>query len=117
MSVENYDIKTAQATISNAPVVDIIGVAVPDKMKRYITFLKYNNVNAAAQMITLHDAATATGTDTTLDKQTLAPGDTIMFPDSPDPEKPIMSLGEGRFLTGVTSVGASVDVTVGYYDE
>ena len=117
MSVENYDLKTAQASIHTA--ANIISTAVPAGMTRYITFLKYCNVNAAAQTITLSDSDTTGGggVDVTLDIQELAAGDTIMFPDSPDPEKPIMSLAAGQFLTGVASVGANVEVTVGYYDE
>ena len=117
MAVENYDLKVEQASITNA-LANIITAAVPAGMKRHITYLKYCNVNAAAQAITLNDSDTTGGgvVDVTLDKQKLAAGDTIMFPDSPDPEKPIMSLPAGHFLTGVTSVGVSVDVTVGYYD-
>lgn len=118
MSVENYDIKTAQKTLTdNVTPEDIIAAAVPAGMKRYITFLKYNNVNAAAQNVTIYDAAASLGLDTTLDVQRLASVDTIMFPDNPDPEKPIMALAAGRFLTGKVETGASVHVTVGYYDE
>lgn len=118
MAIENYDLKTAQANIG-ASAANIIAEAVPAGMKRYITFLKYCNTNAAAQNITVSDSDISGGgdVDTTLDIQRLSSAATIMFPDNPDPEKPIMSLVAGQYLTGIAETGDHVMVTVGYYDE
>ncbi len=122
MSVENYDIKTAQADVVGGAGdgTNIISTAVPAGMKRYITFIKYNNV-AAAQTITVTDSPTTGDYDAadsvTLDKQKLAASDTIMFPDNPDPEKPIMTVAAGHYLVGYADVADFMQVTVGYYDE
>ena len=116
MTIENYDIKVAQAELNTVAAVSVITAAVPDGMKRYLTFVKYCNTHTVAQEIELFDAATATGEDTTLDVQKLAAGDTIMFPDSPDPAKPIMPVAAEHFLTARTTVDVA-EITVGYYDE
>ncbi len=122
MSVENYDLKTAQADVVGGAGdgTNIISTPVPARMKRNITFIKYNNV-AAAQTITVTDSPTTGDYDAagyaTLDKQKLAASDTIMFPDNPDPDKPIMSVAEGHYLVGYADVADFMQVTVGYYDE
>ena len=115
--VENYDLKVKQTTVEDTPVIDIVGSAVPDGMKRNVTYIKYCNISAVAQTITVYDAETATGTDTKLDVQKLAAGDTIMFPDSPNQDSPIMTVEPGNYLTAVTSAATGVEVTVQYYDE
>ncbi len=118
--VQNYDLKTAQKAVSaTTPGENIITDAVPTGMKRYITYLKYTNTNVASQNITIADTPT-TGdvtAGTVLDKQTLSPGDTIMFPDTPDPDRPIMRVDSAHYLAGMVSAGADMDVTVGYYDQ
>ena len=122
MTIENYDLKTAQADVLGGAGdgTNIISSAVPAGMKRYITYIKYNNV-AAAQTITVTDSPTTGDYDAagyaTLDKQKLAASDTIMFPDNPDPEKPIMSVAAEQFLVGYADVADFMQVTVGYYDK
>ncbi len=115
--VQNYDLRTAQTTVDDDPVVDIAGSAVPVGMKRYITYIKYCNLHSSAQKITVADGADAVTLSTKLDVQQLAAGDTIMFPDSPDPEKPIMCVEGGNFLVAQTDNAAGMEVTVQYYDE
>lgn len=120
--VQNYDLKVAQADVVGGAGTgtNIIATAVPAGMKRYITYIKYNNV-AAIQTVEVTDSP-VTGEYhgagyATLDKQKLAASDTIMFPDSPNPEAPIMSVEAGNYLVGYADVADFMQVTVQYYDE
>lgn len=116
--VQNYDLKTAHAEIGAAD-ANIIADAVPAGMKRYITYIKYVNTHTAAQELAIYDSDTtgvAAG-GTVLDKQQLAVGDTIMFPDSPNPETPVMSVESEHFLVAEATTGNYMKVTVQYYDE
>ena len=118
--IPNYNLKPGQAdVVHTGSGTNIIATAVPDAMQRHILSIKYNNV-VAAQTIIVTDSPTSGDYDATgyatLDKQKLAAGDTIMFPDNPDPEKPIMSVAAGHFLVGTANVG-TMQVTVGYYDK
>jgi len=119
--VQNYDLRISQKTVTHGGTGEnLIDSAVPKGMKRYITYIKYNNAGAT-QTIEVTDSPTtgdyhASGY-ATLDKQKLSGGDTIMFPDTPDPEKPIMSVEAEHYLVGHTDVDDSMNVTVQYYDE
>ena len=117
MSIENYDLKVAQAELGTV-IVNVITAAVPAGMKRYVTYIKYCNTHTTAQEIELYDSDTTGGggVDTVLDVQKLAAGDTIMFPDTPDPDKPIMPVAAEHFLTSKTNVDVA-EITVGYYDK
>ncbi len=118
--MENYDLKTYSGVVTNHTADLEIG-AVPAGMKRYFTYLKINNI-LAAETLELYESAVAvgadgTGADVRKDFQTLAAGDTIMYPDTPDAEKPIMSFAAGTFVTMMChTVTASFDVTFQYYD-
>jgi len=121
--VENYDLKTVQTEI-NDTIVDLItgegatGDKVPENMKRYVTYIKYCNTRATAQTITVADGAAANALTSRQDKQKLAAGDTIMFPDSPNPEAPIMSVDGEHYLTAQAEDAADgIDVTFQYYDK
>ena len=118
--VENYDLKVKQTTLASGTDSNLIDDEVPAGMKRYITYIKYNNAGAA-QTIDVTDSPTSGDYDATgyatLDKQKLAAGDTIMFPDNPNPDAPIMSVEAGHYLVGHTDVDDSMNVTVQYYDE
>lgn len=116
--VQNYDLKTVHAEIGAAD-ANIIADAVPASMKRYITYIKYVNTNTVAQELAIYDApTTASIVDAAvLDKQNLSAGDTIMFPDSPDPESPVMKVEAGHFLVAGATTGDFTKVTVQYYDE
>ena len=119
--VQNYDLKTEQTTVLHTgDGVNLITGAVPAGMKRYITYIKYNNAGAA-QTLDITDSPTTGDYDAagyaTLDKQKLAAGDTIMFPDSPNPEAPIMSVEAEHYLVGIVDVDDLMYVTVQYYDE
>jgi hypothetical protein len=118
--VQNHDLKPAQADVLHTGAgTNIIATAVPAAMRRYVTYIKYNNI-AAAQTIEVTDSPTSGDYDatgyTTLDKQKLAADNTIMFPDSPDAKKPIMIIESGHYLVGKCDVG-TMQVTAQYYDE
>lgn len=117
LEIENYDVKTIHQQVTNTAVDLAIG-AVPAGMKRYITFVKAVNTYSAASTLQIAEGADATTLTTVKDRQKLAAGDTIMYPDSPDPGKPIMSIAESKYLV-LKNSGASetVDVTIGYFDK
>ena len=116
--VENYDLKTASKQITNVIATNNFGIGlVPEGMKRYITYLKINNIAAAATLtVNESDVEAGGGTDTRIDTQKLAAGDTIMYPDSPDAEKPILSIAGGKAITMLSDVATSFEVTFQYYD-
>lgn len=116
--VENYDLKTYSGRVTAARADLGIG-AVPAGMKRYITYLKLNNINNAAT-VELDESDVldgATGTNTRKDLQRLASGATIMYPDTPNAETPILSIAAGKFITMFDGSGADTEVTAQYYDE
>lgn len=118
--VQNHDLRPSQAdVVHTGNGTNIIASVVPDAMRRYVTYIKYNNT-AAAQTIDVTDSPTSGDVDATgytrLDKQKLAADNTIMFPDSPNADKPIMIIESGHYLVGKTDVG-TMQVTVQFYDE
>jgi len=124
--VENYDLKTYSGPAGVEPQgtrTDLDIGAVPANMKRYITYLKINNILAAStfQMDESDEetgsTAAAGAVNTRKDLQRLATGDTIMYPDSPNAEHPIMSFDEGKFITMYDGTGNDTEVTFQYYDK
>ena len=120
--VQNYDLKTVHQQVTNTltTLKGIDGVAigaVPANMKRYITFIKVTNTYSAASTLELGQGDTDPVLTAVKDRQKLAAGDTIMYPDSPDAEKPIMSIAAEKFLVVQMAGGSeTADVTVQYYD-
>lgn len=119
--IENYDLKTVhkQVTYVGASTGIDVGIgAVPTGMKRYITYVKQTNTYTAAATLKIAEGADATTLTTIKDRQKLAAGDTIMYPDTPDAAKPIMSIDEGKFLVlGMSNSSETADVTIGYFDQ
>lgn len=116
--VNNYDLKTYSGQVTDGKADLDIG-AVPAGMKRYITYIKLNNVATAAQ-VTLYEsdvAAGGSGTNTRKELQKLVAGDTIMYPDTPDAERPILSIASEKYITMDSDVAVSTEVTFQYYDE
>lgn len=117
LEIENYDVKTVNQQATNTAVDLAIG-AVPAGMKRYITFVKATNTYTAASTLQIAEGADATTLTTIKDRQKLASGDTIMYPDSPDPGKPIMSIAEAKYLVlKMANANETGDVTIGYFDK
>ncbi|RKY40759.1 MAG: hypothetical protein DRP85_07970 [Candidatus Makaraimicrobium thalassicum] len=113
--VEVYDLKTYSGRVTAAAADLGIG-AVPDGMKRYITYVKFNNINADATVqIDESDEADASGTRKDLQK--LLANDTIMYPDTPNPKLPVLSFDEGKYITIYDGSGNDIEVTFQYYDK
>ena len=115
--VQNYDLKTVNQQVTNTPVDLAIGV-VATGMKRQITFVKVTNTGAADATLHVAEGADATTLTTVKDRQQLGAGATIMYPDTPDPEKPIFEIDAAKYLVlGMAVAAETADVTIGYYDE
>jgi hypothetical protein len=121
--IENYDLKTTHQQVTNTltTLKDIDGVAigaVPANMKRYITFIKVTNTYTAAATLAIGQGDTDPVLTAEKDRQKLATGDTIMYPDSPNADHPIMSIAAGKFLVAqMENASETADVTIGYYDK
>jgi len=114
--VENYDLKTVNQQVTN-DIVDLDIGAIPTGMKRYITFIKVTNTYTAEATLNVAEGADATTMTTVKDRQKLATGDTIMYPDSPDADKPIMNLAAEKYLVlQMANANETADATIGYYD-
>lgn len=117
MSIENYDLKTYSGQVTDSRADLGIG-AVPSGMTRYITYMKICNISTVATLeLDESDVAGGGTTDTRKDIQKLAAGDTIMYPDTPDPERPILSISSGNYITMLSNVATSFEVTFQYYDQ
>jgi hypothetical protein len=115
--IENYDLKTVNQQVTNTPVDLGIG-AVPSGMTRHITYIKSTNTYTASTTLHVAEGVDATTLTAIKDRQKLGSGDTIMYPDSPDADKPIMSIATGKYLALQTAnANETDDVTIGYYDE
>lgn len=115
--IENYDLKTYSGPVTDARADLGIG-AVPEGMKRYITYLKINNITADVATLEFDesDLADGSGDNTRKDKQQIAAGNTLMYPDTPDTVSPVLSISSEKFITMVSDVATSFEVTFQYFD-
>lgn len=114
--IENYDLETVNQQVTNDIVSLALGAAAKG-MKRYITFVKMTNTYTAAATLNIAEGADATTATAIKDRQKLGSGDTIMYPDSPNADHPIMSLAELTHLVlQMANANETADVTIGYYD-
>lgn len=112
-----YDLKTVNQQVTHTPVDLDIG-AVPVGKTRFVTYVKVTNTYSAAVTLNIAEGVDETTLTTIKDRQKLASGDTIMIPDSPDAEKPIMSIAaEKHLVLEMANSSETGDVTIGYYDE
>jgi len=117
-----YDLKTIQKTLTGAETGTDLGIgAVPAGKIRYIVWLKLHT--PTANMVSFGSAPVAAGgvLTTTMDKQGLAIGHTIAYPDVIDPNSRIFAI-EGSstpVFLGVITTAAVIDteLTLVYYDE
>ncbi len=120
MGPGDRDIKTVSKVITSVPANNNLGLgAVPSSMKRWVTFLKITNENAAANAIWLCSGTTATdaASGVAKDKQYLGNQyDAFAYPDSPRPDAPLFSIAGGKYLTGFTTVG-NMHLFLQYFDE
>lgn len=121
--IENYDLKTVNQQVTNTltTLKDLAGTAigaVPAGMKRYITFLKVTNTCGTAATLNIGQGDTDPVMTAVKDRQKLATSDTIIYPDSPNAENPIMSIAASKFLVvQMANAGETADVTIGYYEK
>ena len=120
--VQLYDLKSCIAEVTATPaepLTDLAGSAigaVPEGKTRFVTGVKIVNTHTATVEVHIGQGD-ATGTlDNIKDQQTLAAGDTIMYPDTPNKEHPLISIAEQKFLVLETDTGTA-DVLITYFDD
>lgn len=123
-TVKNYDIKTVRKVIGTNPTSLGLG-AVPSGMKRWVTFLRADNVYGGINNLYIVSATAETVASTpTLasaaakDKLQLQNAADIAVPSRgpTDPETPLFSIAEAKYLTALTDKG-DTNVMIQYYDE
>jgi len=122
MGVKNHDIKTVNTMIGSGAATLGIG-AVPTGMKRYVTFLRFDNVYAGLQrayIASLSAASTCVASTAsaaakiainleTDEEESIPPG-------VPDVEHPLFSIAAGKYVGAVTNRGDAY-LFMQYYDE
>lgn len=121
--VKNYDLRTISKVISTINTGFGIG-AVPSGMKRWVTFIRVDNVyggenklilasvtgNAAASTVALASAAAK-------ERITLQAKEHLSIPQRgpADPAFPIFSIAESKYLQAKTTRG-EINISIQYYD-
>ncbi len=122
--VKNYDIKTVSKVISTVNTGLSLG-AVPSGMKRWVTFVRADNVYGGENKLFLVSTTAETAASTVTaasagakDRVTLQSKEHFANPPKgpADPEFPLFSIAESKYLTAKTNRG-SVNLFVQYYDE
>jgi hypothetical protein len=89
------------------------GDRVPANMVRSIFAVKYDNIGNMSNKITLYESNAAGTSSVVLDKQYLTPGETILFPESPNDNVPILTLISGNsYIRSIVEDSASGQVSV-----
>lgn len=117
-TVRDIELKTVVQTVTNTEVDLGIG-AVPAGMRRWITFVKTANILAGVNTLLLCSGTTATDATAGNRKDKTVLGsqyDLVAYPDNPDVQKPLFSIGPNRYLALVAS-GISMETMIQYYDE
>jgi len=123
MGVENHDIKTVNKLIGSAP-VDLGLGAVPTGMKRYVTFVRLENVYGGLQKVYI---ATATVTTYASTPNRASASAKVTFnieageeecvpPGVPDVDHPLFSVASAKYIDALTDRGAAY-MFMQYYDE
>lgn len=117
-TVRDVELKTVVQTVT-ATETDLGIGAVPAGMKRWVTFVKTANILAGVNALLLCSGTTATDATAGNRKDKVLLGsqyDLVAYPDNPDVQKPLFSIGENRYLALVAS-GISMETMIQYYDE
>jgi hypothetical protein len=123
MGVENHDMKTMNKLIGST-VADLGLGAVPTGMKRYVTFLRLDNVYGGKQKAyiasvasstyasspTLASAAAAITANIEADEEKCIP------PGVPDADHPLFSIAAGKYIDALTDRGGAY-LFMQYFDE
>ena len=122
MGVENHDVKTVSQMIGSAAATLGIG-AIPSGMKRYVTFLRVDNVYAGLQRAYIASATVTTFASTpTLASASAkiainleADEEESIPPGVPDTEHPLFSVAAGMYIDALTNRGDAY-LFMQYYD-
>lgn len=90
------------------------GDGVPDNMIRQIHSVKYDNIGHMSNKVTLMESNAAGTSNVVLDVQYLTPGETFVFPETPNEKVPVMTLTSGySYMRSIVedSVSGQVGVT------
>lgn len=115
IDVKEVDLKTINKSVGSTP-TDLGAGAVSAGMKRFITFVKYQNRYAGANAIFLCSGASALNAASALakDRQDFARKyDTLGYP---EPPSTLFTIAENKYLTAFSTKG-SVQLFAQYYDE
>lgn len=122
--VKNYDIKTISKVISTVNTGLSLG-AVPAGMKRWVTFVRADNVYGGENKLFLVSTTAETAASTVTlasagakDRVTLQSKEHFANPPKgpADPEFPLFSIAESKYLTAKTNRG-SVNLFMQYYED
>jgi len=134
---KNYDIKTVSKYLGGVSSHVALGSSVPSGMKRYVTFLRIQQLaetlNEGSKIYICSTAASntasSTGAASTAQKMVIqipstiaATGDKeVRVPERPDTEHPLFTIAGGKWLTAYlcSDAGQSYPVSIfaQYYDE
>jgi len=114
-----YDLKIVQKTLDGGSSGTDLGIgAVSTGKTRFVCWIKlYSPTGSSGDTVSIGEADAATGALSTVkDKQAVAAGDTLTWPDKIDMDNPLFSISAGKYL-GVTSTATDSEITIVYYDE
>lgn len=122
MGVENHDVKTVNVLIGSAP-VDLGLGAVPDGMKRYVTFMRLDNVHGGLQRAFIASTTATTYASTPTRASAAAKiavnleagADEFIPPGVPDVDHPLFSVAGGKYIDALTNRGGAY-LFMQYYD-
>lgn len=114
MGVENHDIKTVNKLISST-IADLGLGAVPANMKRYVTFLRLDNVYGGKQKVYIASTTATTYASTparasaaaAITVNIEADGEECIPPGVPDVDHPLFSIAAGKYIDALTDRGGA----------
>lgn len=123
MGVENHDIETVSKLIGSAA-VDLDAGLVPAGMKRYVTFVRVDNVHGGKQKVYIASAASAAYSASAAGRASAAAKlvfsieadeDDCIPPGVPDVDHPLFSIAAGKYIGAATDRGGAY-LFLQYYD-
>lgn len=123
MGVEKHDLKTVNKLIGSAS-VDLGLGAVPTKMKRYVTFMRLDNVYGGKQRVFIASTTATTYASTPTRASAAAKiainieadEDGSIPPGVPDVDHPLFSVAAGKYIDALTNRGDAY-LFMQYYDQ
>ena len=123
MGVEKHDMKTVNKMIGST-VADLGLGAVPAGMKRYVTFLRFDNVYGGQQKAYIASVTSSTYASTptlasaaaAITVNLEADGEECIPPGVPDADHPLFSIAAGKYIDALTDRGGAY-MFMQYYDQ